>query len=79
MTTQADVKLVIDQLDQLDFGSINDKYVVGNAVEMLETLSGQVAKLEAVLREVRDDLTEESTFSHDKIYEALQTIYKVLK
>ena len=39
----------------------------------------QIKALEAALREARDDLTEESTSSHDKIYEALQTIYKVLK
>lgn len=57
MTTQADIKLVIDQLDQIcepllasDYDNIN------SAVDMLEKLGNQVAKQAAVIEKLRDAL-----------------------
>lgn len=57
MTTQADIKLVIDQLDQIAYGD-NDADAIESAITTLETLGNQVAKQAAVIERFRDTLEQ---------------------
>ena len=56
--TNSDIKLVIDQLEQMDFGSIEDKHVVGNAINALETLGNQVAEQAVEIIKLREYFQE---------------------
>ena len=54
MTTQADIKLVIDQLHGMELTPSTDEVIIFNTVNALETLGNQVAEQAAHIAYLKD-------------------------